>query len=73
MSRKKSLLGKPIESSVPHKAPHDDGGTLALIDWARRHPYGLGATAGTGLHSKIVFSNGEIEASGMADSVWDAV
>src|SRR5271166_3016208 len=33
-----------------------------LLDWQHHHPYGLGATAGTGLRSRLTFDDGTIEA-----------
>ena|SRR5271166_944732 len=44
-----------------------------LLDWQHHHPYGLGATAGTGLRGKVTFLNrDEVESSGAEASVWDA-
>jgi hypothetical protein len=56
------------------KAPHDYGAMKELIAWANANPH-EGRSAGTGLTTSWVLEDddGCLSASGMSDSVWDAV
>jgi hypothetical protein len=56
------------------KAPHDYGIMPELIAWANAHPF-EDRTAGTGLNTSWVLEDddGCVSATGMNDSVWDAV